>query len=308
MITLKNLTKKFADNLVLDNINLTIKEGEIVGFLGPNGAGKTTTMRILTGFLNPTHGHLLIDGRLVNQYKNTVNFKKRIGYLPENNPLYSEMLVTEFLHFAAELKQIKREKIKQEIQRAVKKTGLEKVYYRPIADLSKGYKQRVGLAASILAEPQILILDEPTEGLDPNQRIDIRNLIKNLGQDKTVIISSHVLSEIENTCSRIVIINKGKIVADGQTQAVIASAKGKRELDLDIAGDNIQTKISQLVDSAAISKVQTIAGRTKLCLNLPAEQEIRPAIFELAKSQHWVIWEMHQKEFTLEDVFKELTK
>ncbi len=307
MIKIKNLSKKFDHNLVLDKINLDIKSGEIVGFLGPNGAGKTTTMRILTGFLNPTSGSVSINGQDISQ-RNNSNFKQFIGYLPENNPLYTEMLVFEYLHLMAELKKIAQNKIKAYIYQAVKKTGLEDVYYRPIAELSKGYKQRVGLAVSILGNPKILILDEPTEGLDPNQRIDIRNLVKNLGQDKTVIISSHVLSEIETTCNRIIIIHQGKLVADGQTQQVIADAKGEKELSLEIAGQDIEDKISRLVGRQAIKEIQFNGQTVKLLLSLPVNREIRPLIFNLAKDNHWVIWEMHQKEFSLEDVFKKLTK
>ena len=318
MVTLKNLSKKFGNNLVLDNINFEIKQGEIVGLLGPNGAGKTTTMRIITGFLNSTSGVALINNEDINDAKKSVQLKKLIGYLPENNPLYYEMFVFEYLRMMANLKQIAKNKIDEEVKKAVKKTGIESIYYKPISELSKGFKQRVGLAASILGNPKILILDEPTEGLDPNQRIDIRNLIKNLGQDKTVIISSHVLTEVENTCSRIIIINKGKIAADGKTKEVIAGAKEKRRLILEIGGTGVKDQIAKLAKQKNIKileisspqKKQTETGKNsaiKLTFELENKQEIRPEISNLARENNWIIWEIHQKEISLEDVFKKLT-
>jgi len=308
MIQLKNLTKRFDDNLVLDNIDLEIQQGQIVGLLGPNGAGKTTTMRIITGFLSPTSGKNLIDGEDIHNPKVAYKLKKDIGYLPENNPLYYEMLVHEYLQMICELKQMKKDKITEEIKKAVKKAGIESVYYRPIADLSKGYKQRVGLAASILGDPKILILDEPTEGLDPNQRIDIRNLIKNLGQDKTVIISSHVLSEVENTCDRIIIINKGKIVADGSTREIIAGAKGKKQLHLEIEGNLVEEKIKKLAGEENIKTKKQENNKLGMIIEIDTDVELRPEIFKIAKDSGWVIWEMYQKEMSLEDVFRELTK
>ena len=222
MIKVKNLTKKFDDLEVLKELNFEIGGNEIVGLLGPNGAGKTTTMRILMGFLPIEKGEIEIFNKNINNQKHALEIKKQTGYLPENNPLYSEMLVYEYLQMICELKKISNKK--QEIKNVVEKTGITSVYYRPISELSKGFKQRVGLAASILGDPKILILDEPTEGLDPNQRIEIKNLIKNLGKDKTVIISSHVLSEVENTCDRIIIIHEGKIVKDQKISEILKSS------------------------------------------------------------------------------------
>jgi ABC-2 type transport system ATP-binding protein len=265
-------------------------------------------MRLLTGFIYPSEGKITINGNNINNYKEAVEIKKNIGYLPENNPLYGEMLVVEYLNMMAEIKQVAKEKIKKEVRKTAEKTGITEVFYRPISDLSKGYKQRVGLAAAIVNNPEILILDEPTEGLDPKQRIDIRNLIKNLGQDKTVIISSHVLSEIENTCDRIIIINKSKIAADGGTKEIIAGTQGKRMINLEIAGKNIEKELRTLVGDKNIKTQEYIDNKLKATIETDTGQEIRPQIFNLAKKNDWIIWEMHQKEVSLEDVFRELTK
>lgn len=308
MIIIKNLTKKFDDHKILDDICLEIKQGEIVGLLGPNGAGKTTTMRLITGFLAPSEGEIKIGGKDINEQKEIKEIKKNIGYLPENNPLYEEMLVSEYLETMADLKQIPKNKTEKEIRKAAEKTGITEVFFKPINDLSKGFKQRVGLCSAILGDPSVLILDEPTEGLDPNQRIDIRNLIKHLGQNKTVIISSHVLSEIESTCDRIIIINHGKIVADGGTKEIIASARGKRALDLEIEGEGIEKELATLTGNKYIEITKGKDEHVKISVQVESGTELRPQIFNLAKKNNWIIWEMHQKEISLEDVFRELTK
>ncbi len=303
MILVKNLTKKFDNNEVLKGLDFSIKRGEIVGLLGPNGAGKTTTMRIITGYLSANKGKVLIDDKEIDETKEAKKIKKKIGYLPEDNPLYPEMLVEEYLKMLAELKQIPKDKRDKEIKKAVVKTGVEDVYYKEINDLSKGFRQRVGLAAAILGDPEILILDEPTEGLDPNQRIDIRNVIKNLGAQKTVIISSHVLQEIENTCERIIILNQGEVVADGKTKEIINGARGKKQLNLEIEGSGVK---EQLEKYGKVSVLSEKNGRIKITLE--AEKEVRPEVFNLAKKNNWMIWEMNQKEMSLEDVFRKLTK
>jgi len=307
MINASNLIKKFDSNLVLDKIGFEIQKGEIVGLLGPNGAGKTTTMRVLTGFLSADSGEVFIDNKDMTDSKQCQEIKYDIGYLPEDNPLYGDMLVDEFLVMVADLKQIKDKAKNKAIRKAVSKTGIESVYYKQISNLSKGFKQRVGLAAAIIGDPEILILDEPTEGLDPNQRVDIRNLIKNLGTDKTVIISSHVLQEVENTCERIIIINQGKIVADGKTKEIIDSAKGKRKLILEIEGENVEQELKTA--GATLSATEPAGdNRYKFIIEVDGKKELRPKIFNLAKNNNWMIWEMHQQEMSLEDVFRELTK
>ncbi|MCG2686863.1 ABC transporter ATP-binding protein [Candidatus Parcubacteria bacterium] len=308
MIKVKKLTKKFGDLLVLNELDFEIGENEIVGLVGPNGAGKTTTMRILTGHLAFDSGEVeVLNNNMANQGKSLLA-KKEIGYLAENNPLYPEMLTCEYLRMIGELKQINKDKINDEIKKVVEKAGLEKVYWRPISELSKGFKQRVGLGASILGNPKILILDEPTEGLDPNQRVDIRNLIKEFGKDKTVIISSHVLSEVENTCNRIIIINEGKIVADEKTHDILRKNKQSDILVVEIEGNNIQEKLIDAIGTENIISDSFENNRVKLEIKMPDEQEYRPKISELARENNWIIWEMRVVESKLEDIFRELTK
>ena len=231
-IEVKNLTKFFGKTRVLDNLSFNIDKGEIIGFLGPNGAGKTTTMRILTGFLAPSSGDVRIGGLEVLEH--TLSIRKKIGYLPENNPLYLDMKVFEYLEFIASTKNIPDSK--SEIRRVVRVCGLTDRMGQTIGELSKGYRQRVGLAQALLGDPEIIILDEPTSGLDPNQIMEIRNLIKKIGETKTIILSTHILSEIQATCNRAIIINKGKIVASGTTDELISQARGRTKIRAVIQG------------------------------------------------------------------------
>lgn len=213
MIEIKNLTKKFGQSLVLDNVNFSVAKGEILGFLGPNGAGKSTTMKIITSFWTPTSGQVLIHG--LNTAENSLSTRKNIGYLPETVPLYEEMRVFEYLRFIAEIRGLDKSEIKNRIKEVILICGLNKVLRQPIEELSKGFRQRVGLAQAIMHRPDILILDEPTTGLDPNQIVEIRDLIKTIGREKTVIFSTHILSEVSATCDRVIIINNGRIVGQG---------------------------------------------------------------------------------------------
>lgn len=213
MIEIKNLTKKFGQSLVLDNINFSVAKGEILGFLGPNGAGKSTTMKIITSFWTPTSGQVLVHG--LDTAENSLLTRKNIGYLPETVPLYEEMRVFEYLRFIAEIRGLDKAEIKNRIKEVVLTCGLSKVLRKPIEELSKGFRQRVGLAQAIMHRPDILILDEPTTGLDPNQIVEIRDLIKTIGREKTVIFSTHILSEVSATCDRVIIINNGRIVGQG---------------------------------------------------------------------------------------------
>jgi len=213
MIEIKSLTKKFGQSLVLDNLSFSVAKGEILGFLGPNGAGKTTTMKIITSFWSPTAGSVLIDG--LDTAGNSLATRRKIGYLPETVPLYEDMRVFEYLKFVAQIRGLEKTKIKARLKEVVATCGLTKVLRRPIDELSKGFRQRVGLAQAIMHEPDILILDEPTTGLDPNQIVEIRDLIKNIGREKTVIFSTHILSEVSATCDRVIIINRGRIVGQG---------------------------------------------------------------------------------------------
>ena len=211
MIEVKNVTKKYGKFTAVDNISFTVKDGEVVGFLGPNGAGKSTTMNMITGFIEPSEGTIEVNGYDI--MKKTKKAKKQIGYMPENVPLYMDLTVKEFVSYMAELKLVERKVRKEEVSSAIKETGLEEVQNKLIKNLSRGYKQRVSMAGALVGNPDVLILDEPTVGLDPKQIIEIRNLIKNLGKKHTVILSSHILSEISQICERVIIINKGKIVA-----------------------------------------------------------------------------------------------
>ena len=304
MIKVKNLTKKFDDLEVLKELNFEIGGNEIVGLLGPNGAGKTTTMRILMGFLPIEKGEIEIFNKNINNQKHALEIKKQTGYLPENNPLYSEMLVYEYLRIICELKKISNKK--QEIKKVVEKAGITSVYYRPISELSKGFKQRVGLAASILGNPKILILDEPTEGLDPNQRVDIKNLIKNLGKDKTVIISSHVLSEVENTCDRIIIIHEGKIVKDQKISEILKSS-GSDILIVELEGTQVKEKITELIGNEKVNLINQVNLVTKLEIKVNNIKNIIPQISKLICENNWIVWEIKIQESKLEDVFREVT-
>ncbi|MDP2708655.1 MAG: ATP-binding cassette domain-containing protein [bacterium] len=226
MIEVKNLTKKLGGNLILDDLSFTVGRGEILGFLGPNGAGKSTTMKIITTFWAATSGQVILDG--VDVSANPLAARKKIGYLPETVPLYEEMKVSEYLKFIAEIRGLQKNEIKSRIKEAVETCGLVKVVRRPVEELSKGYRQRLGLAQAIIHRPDILILDEPTTGLDPNQIVEIRDLIKTIGREKTVIFSTHILSEVGVTCDRVIIINQGKIVRQG-APAELERAHGSLE-------------------------------------------------------------------------------
>lgn len=272
-----------------------------MGFLGPNGAGKSTTMRMITGYLAPDDGRIAIDGTDVVESPRTT--KALIGYLPENNPLYEEMIVRDFLSFTAGLRQVANP-----LDSIVDRTGIAEVFYRPIGELSKGYRQRVGLAQAILHEPSILILDEPTEGLDPNQRVEIRKLIKDIGKERTVVLSTHVLQEVSSTCDRVIIIDKGRLAADSPIETLMSQAKGVKKTVVEIAGPNPAAKIKALDGVIAVDKSPGGArGRSRLTVATAADIEIRPQIFELAKTNNWTLWELYQEEASLEDIFRNLT-
>ncbi|NNG16814.1 MAG: ATP-binding cassette domain-containing protein, partial [Gemmatimonadales bacterium] len=244
LLSLEGVSKHFGPVAAVDDVSFSVDRGQVVGFLGPNGAGKSTTMRMITQFIEPDQGQVLFDGQRLSEADREA--KRRIGYLPENNPLYTEMLVTEYLDFVAGLRAIPPAERRSELDRVVAATAIEDVFYRPIGELSKGFKQRVGLAQAILHRPDLLVLDEPTEGLDPNQRVEIRHLISHLGKDRTVILSTHVLQEVQHTCSRLLIINRGKIVADGPVEQLIASAKGVVQIAVEIQGSGVAKALEGL--------------------------------------------------------------
>lgn len=305
MISIQNISKTFGQNKAVDNLSLEVSKGEVVGFLGPNGAGKTTTMRMICGFLTPGSGQILIDGKKLED--NPEEIKRRFGYLPENNPLYEDMLVSEYLSFVADLKGIPKSEKGQVLKEIAKETGINEVYYRPISELSKGYRQRVGLAQAILHKPEILIFDEPTEGLDPNQRVEIRKLITELGKDRTVLISTHVLGEVSAMCNRMVIINKGKLAADGTLDDLTSMAKGKKRVIVEVLGEHVEENLRKIEAVGSIVSKPADHDRENFTLHLEKTEDIRPQIFNLAKQHNWTLYELHQEETSLEDVFRELT-
>ena len=253
MIEIRNLTKKYGDHIAVDDISLDIKPGKVYGFLGPNGAGKSTTMNIITGYLAPTSGEVKIDGHDI--YKEPEEAKACIGYLPEIPPLYVDMKVEEYLEFVAELKKVGKDNIKKEVDRVINLTRINDVSHRIINNLSKGYRQRVGMAQAIIGSPKIIILDEPTVGLDPNQIKEVRDLIKSLAGDHTVILSSHILSEISETCSHVFIINKGKIIANNSIETLSNYFNSKQVLEIVAKGDLNKCKevIEKIEDIESVS-------------------------------------------------------
>ncbi|MFQ5889083.1 MAG: ATP-binding cassette domain-containing protein [Gemmatimonadota bacterium] len=307
LVRLSDVEKSFGDVKAVDGVSFSIDRGEVVGFLGPNGAGKTTAMRLITQYLEPDSGTIEIDGRRIQEIP--IEARRRIGYLPETNPLYTEMLVSEYLDYIGRLRGLGVEERDRRIGAAVGQTGIEEVYHRPIGQLSKGYRQRVGLAQAILPEPDILILDEPTEGLDPNQRVEIRRLITELGRDRTVLLSSHVMQEVQRTCSRLLIIDRGKIVADGTVDSLLTGgAQGMRvtvELEADAAA-----AASALAALETVSSVQPASDggvRTRLTLTATPAADPRPEVFALASERGWTLWELHLERESLEELFHELT-
>ena len=290
----------------MENVSFTVDRGEVVGFLGPNGAGKSTTMRMITQYLEPDHGQVLLDGQPVSDLGALA--KQRIGYLPENNPLYGDMLVADYLGFIADLRGLAGTERARAFDHAVPATGIAAVFYRPIGELSKGYRQRVGLAQAILHRPDLLVLDEPTEGLDPNQRAEIRRLITELGKERTVLLSTHVLSEVEHTCARLLIINRGRIVADGPVEALIRRAQGAAQVYVEIGGDGVLESLRALRGVAAVEPAATPSnGRVAATLTVDGETDVRPDVFRLASNRGWTLYELHQAAGSLETLFRELT-
>jgi ABC-2 type transport system ATP-binding protein len=303
LLTLERVTKRFNGVPAVDDVSFTVDRGQVVGFLGPNGAGKSTTMRMVTQYFEPDAGRIQLDGTLLSEAGREA--KRRIGFLPENNPLYVEMLVSEYLDFVGRLRELARPERARAIDEAVAATGIESVYNRPVGELSKGFRQRVGLAAAILHRPDLLVLDEPTEGLDPNQRVEIRRLISQLGRERTVVLSTHVLPEVQFTCSRLLIINRGKIVADGAVDALVGQASAGVRISVEAAGSGIENRLAKLEGVRAVEHREAVDGRVKL--NVTAAEDVRPRIFELAKAEGWVLYELHQEAGSLEDLFRQLT-
>ncbi|HCX73520.1 MAG TPA: multidrug ABC transporter ATP-binding protein [Candidatus Cloacimonas sp.] len=305
MIQLQNLVKDYGNLRAVDHINFEINEGEILGFLGPNGAGKSTTLKMITCFLTPTAGNITVEDR--NVYDNSKEIREMIGYLPETNPLYTDMTVYDYLKFVADIRKISN--FKQRLKEVTDKCGLHGVVSKPIGTLSKGYRQRVGLAQAIIHDPKILILDEPTTGLDPNQIVEIRQLIKELGKEKTLIMSSHILQEVQAVCDRIVIINKGKIVADGSTQQLQNNFQNKNKLVLEIMATKDELgSLADAVEGVELLSLEPVTAHiNKAVLEYSVEQDKRKEIYEFIKQQEWVLLEMKRESMSLEAVFRNLT-
>src|SRR5437899_1081124 len=313
LLSLDRVSKRFDGVTAVDQVSFAVDRGQVVGFLGPNGAGKTTTMRLITQFYEPDEGAITLDGVALAVAAREA--KRRIGYLAENNPLYGEMLVADYLAFIADLRELAGASRARSLDEAVTATGIEGVFYRPIGELSKGYRQRVGLAQAILHRPDLLVLDEPTEGLDPNQRVEIRRLIGALGKDRTVILSTHVLSEVHQTCSRLLIISRGKIVADGPVDRLIAQAAGAGggagaiEIAVEAAGAGVAEALGQLSGVRRVTPAPVaVDGRVAVTLTADGSRDLRPEIFALAQSRGWTLYELHRQAGTLEDLFHQLTQ
>lgn len=305
LLSLDRVTKKFGGVPAVNEVTFQVDRGQVVGFLGPNGAGKSTTMRMITQYFEPDAGSIRLDGVPLAEAGREA--KRRIGYLPENNPLYAEMLVSEYLEFVARLREIGGARRRTATDEAIAATGLEPVYHRPIGELSKGYRQRVGLASAILHRPDLLVLDEPTEGLDPNQRIEIRRLIAALGRERTVILSTHILPEVQFTCSRLLIIDRGRIVADGPVDELITRAKDGGRISVEAAGRDVAERLAELPGVRGIERREAQDGRTRVTVIAAGEEDLRPRIFDLARASDWTLYELHQEAGSLEDLFRQLT-
>jgi ABC-2 type transport system ATP-binding protein len=310
MIHVKNLTKYYNDFCAVDQINLDIEKGEIIGLLGPNGAGKTTTLRMLTGYFAPTTGDIRIKDFSINE--DALAIKQMIGYLPESAPLYKGMLVYDYLDHIAQIRGLNAEAKSQRLNVLADMCGLRSIMHKTIETLSKGLKQRVGLAHAMMSDPEILILDEPTSGLDPNQIVEIREIIRKIGQEKTVILSTHILSEAEATCDRIVIINKGRIIADGSTQDIKQrNGDGSSHVRIELEQADFDGVRKQLESIDAVRQVERIADDSTSVLKIKVAchhgHDPRAQIYAAIKATDWVLIEMHREAKTLETIFRELT-
>jgi len=305
MIKVENLTKKYGELAALDGVSFEMQEGEVIGVLGPNGAGKTTLLRILVMFLEPTSGKVEIDNLDLGNPLYQRDIKSKIGYLPENAPLYEDMTVWEYLSFTGKMQGIKKNNLSEKILNVLEKCGLKDKQNTEISILSKGYRQRVGIAQALIHDPKIVILDEPTTGLDPNQRIEIRDLIKEVGKSKTVILSSHVLSEVQATCSRILIINKGKIVADDTPERLENKNRNQSMINAEVEqlGTNLVPRL-KLIEG--IREVEINGNRITITTTL--NFDLRKDIAKIIVEENSGLLELTRKQANLEDVFIELTK
>jgi ABC-2 type transport system ATP-binding protein len=308
MIHVENLTRYYDGFCAVDQITFDIHKGEILGLLGPNGAGKTTTLRMVTGFLRPTSGSIRIKDYTIEHH--SLAIKKLLGYLPEAAPLYHDMLVYDYLDYVAKIREIGKVRIPSRIRELGELCGLNQVMHRPIGELSRGYKQRVGLAHAMMSDPEILVLDEPTSGLDPNQIVEIREIIKQIGKEKTVILSTHILSEAEATCNRIVIINRGKIVADDSTEALKQMARGELLINISLQNatfPSVARELAEIKGIDAITPVEETEESTRVVVSCRSSVDVRGEIYQKIKETDWVLLDFHQETKTLEKIFRELT-
>ena len=299
-VKVTQLVKIYDAQRAVDGITFEARKGEVLGFLGPNGAGKTTTMKMVTGYLPQTEGKVEVCGFDVTE--NPMETRARIGYLPEQNPLYREMYVREYLTFTAGLHQMKN--VAKRVDEMVERTGLTSHRHKQIGELSKGYRQRVGLAQAMLHDPEVLILDEPTSGLDPNQIVEIRQLIKDLGKEKTVILSTHILGEVEAVCDRAIIINKGKLVADAPIQELKQQFSGQSIVTAEFAEKVDKTRLTSIKNVLSVKSL----GNNQWQLMAAATQDVRPEVFAFAVANKLTLLELHKEVFSVEDVFQQLTK
>ena len=310
MIEVQGLNKFYGDFQALKELDFTINKGEILGLLGPNGAGKTTTMRILTCFLQPSSGNIQVKD--YNVLDHPLEIKNMIGYLPESAPLYGEMLVYDYLDYVAAMRGLDGSLRVKRITELIEMCGLKEVVYKAIHELSKGYKQRVGLAHAMMGDPEILVLDEPTSGLDPNQIVEIRQLIKDIGKEKTVVFSTHILSEAEATCDRVVIINNGVIVADGATDRLVREFGGGAVVDVTLQYPDVQRVSSEFNQVAGVIDLEDLSedgeGLVKMAIFSKEDEDIRPALYRVIREQGWDLLDFHRRTETLENVFAQLTR
>ncbi|RPH95440.1 ATP-binding cassette domain-containing protein [candidate division KSB1 bacterium] len=307
MIQLSEVTKSYSGVKAVDTVTLSIPSGQILGFLGPNGAGKTTTMRMITCYMPPTSGKITVDG--LDTLDQSLEVRRKIGYLPEMAPVYQDINVVDYLNYVCDLRKIDKDKRPKRIKEIVGRCGLEDVLSKDVGQLSKGYRQRVGLAQAMMHDPDILVLDEPTAGLDPNQIAEIRMLIKELGREKTVILSTHILSEVQATCSRIVIINQGRIVADDTPEGLQAGVAGHSVVltTVKTGAADVVAKARTVLGVEDVRMVPSVPGTHRLRIESPTDRDIREDFFKLAVRENWVMLEMTQEARSLEDVFHKLT-
>jgi ABC-2 type transport system ATP-binding protein len=309
MIQVENLTKFYGATHAVDDVTFNVRKGEVLGFLGPNGAGKSTTMKVLTCYLAPTAGRAKVAGFDV--FDDSLEVRKHLGYLPEDTPLYKDMTVLEYLQFAAAMRGMPSDRSEKRIKEIGGRCGLHEVAGKLVGELSRGYRQRAGLAQAMLDDPDILILDEPTSGLDPNQIVEIRQLIKEVGKEKTVILSTHILPEVQATCSRILIISSGKLVADGSPDELRAREKASRyRLLVEASGATAEAVKARLGSIKGVSRCETVLGEDgahAFSLDAAGDEDLRKVLFRAAVDNKWTLLELHREAASLETVFRNLT-